>query len=160
MPGPCLFLTYVNDPSDRAGLLLEHGYLPMTQAQQRGGIPARPQKLGHLEKWENEWEMSFHLDKYITPPVSTPQSTSLYLSVIIQKDAGCDKHIDNVCSNASRTQGFWRRNLKIDATRIKAFAYLTLVKGHPRIRQFCVIHTRKRASTRLKRHNEEQRDSL
>ena len=88
------------------GLLLEHGYLPMTQAQQRGGIPARPQKLGHLEKWENEWEMSFHLDKYITPPVSTPQSTSLYLSVIIQKDAGCDKHIDNVCSNASRTQGF------------------------------------------------------
>ena len=56
--------------------------------------------------------------------------TTKYLGVVIQKDAGKEKHINIMCSKVSRALScfFLQRNLKIGVTRIKALAHLTLVR--------------------------------
>ena len=77
------------------------------------------QGLRNLGGRENEWEMSFYPDKFNTVPVTggkktMPHSYSLrghqletvnttkYLEVMIQKDAGKDKHINIMCRKVSR----------------------------------------------------------
>ena len=51
-----------------------------------------------------------------------------YLGVTLCSDLSWTEHINNVCSNANKTLGFLRRNLKISSRRIKETAYKTYVR--------------------------------
>ncbi|XP_070196664.1 uncharacterized protein [Littorina saxatilis] len=60
-----------------------------------------------------------------------------YLGVTIQKDAGWDKHINNVCAKANSALGMLRRNLKIGSPKTKELAYKSLVR--PIVEYACTV---------------------
>ena len=105
------------------------------------------QDLSALERWENEWQMSFNPTKCTVIRVS-PRKTkpvlpthyllhghtlevveaSKYLGVTITNDLSWDRHIDNVAAKGNRTIGFIRRNLRECTKQVRETSYLTIVR--------------------------------
>jgi hypothetical protein len=91
-----------------------------------------------LEKWEEEWQMSFHPQKCTVIRIATNQrhviptqytlhghtlevvDSAKYLGVTISEDLQWSKHIDNTVSKANRTMGFIQRNLRDCTKPVKA----------------------------------------
>ena len=145
--GPCLFLLYINDLPDRVSSVsrlfaddtLLHRLIASIKDRQ-----TLQQDLKELEKWEEEWDMSFHPNKCNVLPVSRKldkkkkqdQNTETfsydlhghtlesvdcakYLGVTIEKNITWSKHIDNIHAKANRLLGFLRRNLRVATTKNK-----------------------------------------
>ena len=146
--GPCLFLVYINDVPD---LLTAHARL-FTDDTAVYDVVESPedqdrlqQNLDQLAEWEKRWDMVFHPEKCSTLPATRrrkdlPQPQYQLRGHILQtvnsvnclelcftKDLSWNEHINNVCSKATKTLGFLRRNLKISSRGIKETAYKTLV---------------------------------
>ena len=99
--------------------------------------------LSALEKWEEEWPMSFHPQKctvirratnqrHVIPTQYTLHGHTLevvdsakYLGVTISEDLQWFKHVDNTVSKANRTMGF---NLRDCTKPVKAAAYTTMAR--------------------------------
>ena len=99
--------------------------------------------LDNLERWESDWQMSFHPEKYEVfhikkKPIlhkytlhghtlsSVPQIK--YLSVHISDDLKWNSHINSISLKANQTLGFLKRNLKINSPTIKEKAYKSIVR--------------------------------
>ena len=52
-----------------------------------------------------------------------------YLGVTIQSDLKWDSHINSITTKASKTLGFFRRNINISSTTVKEQAYKSLVRS-------------------------------
>jgi hypothetical protein len=102
--------------------------------------------LSALEKWEEEWQMSFHPQKCTVVRIATNQrhvlpaqytlhghtlevvDSAKYLGVTISEDLQWSKHIDNTVSKANRAMCFIRRNLTDCTKPVKAAAYTTMAR--------------------------------
>ena len=105
------------------------------------------QDLSALERWGNEWQMSFNPTECTVIRVS-PRKTkpvlpthyqlhghtlevveaSKHLGVTITNDLSWDRHIDNVAAKGNRTVGFIRRNLRECTKQVRETSYLTIVR--------------------------------
>ena len=105
------------------------------------------QVLSALERWENEWQMSFNPTKCTVIRVSPSKikpvlpthyqlhghtleimEASKHLGVTITNDLSWDRHIDNVADKGIRTLGFIRRNLRKCTREVRETSYLTIVR--------------------------------
>ena len=64
-------------------------------------------------------------------------SSAKYLGVTLQSDIKWNLHIDNIASNANKSLGFIKRNLKVSNTDIKSKAYQALVR--PKLEYSCSV---------------------
>ena len=102
--------------------------------------------LAALEEWAADWGMSFNATKCYVMSIHRTQkpltrfyqlgghilqqvSENPYLGLIIQDDLQWSSHINKICSKASKTLGFIRRNLKHCSENFKETAYISLVRS-------------------------------
>ena len=101
--------------------------------------------LNNLERWESDWQMSFHPKKCEAIHITTKKKPILhkytlhghtlssvpqikYLGVHISNDLKWNSHINSISSKANQTLGFLKRNLKINSPTIKEKTYKSIVR--------------------------------
>ena len=97
----------------------------------------------HLERWESDWQMSFHPEKCEVIHITTKKTPNLhsyslhghilssvpqikFLGVHISQDLKWNSH--STSSEANQTSGFLKRNLRIISSTVKEKAYKSLVR--------------------------------
>lgn len=145
---PLLFLIYINDlPINIKSTLRLFAddcviYSPIHGAS---AIAALQQDLTTISAWCDKWHMPLNLNKcqsisfsrkntvidstYNIKSVAVTRTSSYkYLGVHITSSLSWTTHIQTICSKASRTLGFLRRNLKSASPEVKKLAYITFVR--------------------------------
>ena len=106
-----------------------------------------------LEKWEEEWLMSFNPDKCEIIHISRKQKTIIfqytlhiqvlkspskakYLGVTITNDLTSNHHINNITNKAHASLRFIKRNVKTNSIKTKELAYKTYVR--PKV-EYCSV---------------------
>ena len=147
---PLLFLSFINDLPDVTtssdACLFADDCLFYRHVNSQNDSDLLQNDLSALEKWEEEWQMSFHPQKCTVIRIATNQrhviptqytlhghtlevvDSAKYLGVTISEDLQWSKHIDNTVSKANRTMGFIRRNLTDCTKPVKAAAYTTMAR--------------------------------
>ena len=147
---PLLFLSFINDLPDVTtssdARLFADDCLLYRHVNSQNDSDLLQKDLSALEKWEEEWQMSFHPQKCTVIRIATNQrhviptqytlhghtlevvDSAKYLGVTISEDLQWSKHIDNTVSKANRTMGFIRRNLRDCTKPVKAAAYTTMAR--------------------------------
>jgi hypothetical protein len=146
--GPLLFLLYINDLPDmvtsQVRLFADDTavYLAVTCLSDCQRLQ---NDLSKLETWEKLWDMEFNPSKcqvlHITrsrKPIQfpyklhgqtlSPVKDAKYLGVDISQDLSWNTHISRITTNANRTLGFLKRNIKTKHENIKSLSYKTLVR--------------------------------
>ena len=148
--GPLLFPTYINDlpdcvASSETKLFADDSLLfRVVNSQQDADYLQK--NLTALEKWEREWQMSFHPEKCtvirmhatknnvikttytLHNQVLQTTDSSKYLRVTLSDDLTWQKHVDITTSKANRTLGFIHRNLGHCSKQVKVTVYTTMVR--------------------------------
>ena len=129
--GPLLFLAFINDlPSvvDSQAKLFADDCLLFRPIDSLHDLNKLQEDLTALEKWESDWQMSFHPEKCTTIRITRkkrPFETKYhlhghtlevveggkYLGVHISNDLSWREHIRQTTAKATRSLGFLRRNL-------------------------------------------------
>ena len=144
--GPILFLCHINDlpesVSSQVRLFADDCllYRPVRSLQDQLKLQ---QELTHLETWATNWGMRFNAKKCYLLSIkqrlsyfyslnghilqSVPQNP--YLGLNISNDLKWSTHINSICSKASSTLGFLRRNLRHCSTDCRKNAYISLVRS-------------------------------
>ena len=146
--GPILFLAYINDlpehVTSQVRLFADDTVIYITLHKQTDSI-ALQKDLQHLEPWESLWDMEFNPGKCQVFHVSTSRSpintqyvlhgqvletvsSARYLGVDISSDLSWKTHINRITSNANRSLGSLKRNIKANHPQLKAMAYKALVR--------------------------------
>ena len=145
--GPIAFLFYINDLADNiqsSVRLFADDCLVYSPADQDSISTTLQYDLGTLEKWQDDWMMSFNPSKCVTmtigmrnPPnhvyefcgqqLETVESHP-YLGVHFNNTLTWSDHITEVCKKAQRVLGLIRRNLWACNVQVKSAAYTTLVR--------------------------------
>ena len=134
--GPILFLIYINDlpeyvSNSTVRLFADDTLLYLTIHNSSDCIKLQ-EDLNNLERWESDWQMSFHPDKSKVIHITTKKKHIIhkytlhghtlssvpqikYLGVNISQDLKWNSHINSVSSKANQTLGFLKRNLKINS---------------------------------------------
>ena len=148
--GPLLFLVHVNDLPQcvlsEVRLFADDCLLYRTIKNISDHLALKNDLL-QLQEWATANGMSFNTKKcYILsiPPKSGRKFTGFYelnetilqevsknpyLGVELSNDLKFSSHIDNICSRASSTLGFLRRNLHHTPSHLRKNAYLSLVRS-------------------------------
>ena len=102
--------------------------------------------LEALERWAADWGMKFNASKCYVMSIHRKHSSltkfnqlsgqilqqvseNPYLGLMIQDDLQWSSHINKICTKASKTLGFIRRNLKHCHQNFKETAYISLVRS-------------------------------
>ena len=147
--GPVLFLIYINDlpeyvSNSTVRLFADDTLLYLTIHNSSDCIKLQ-EELNNLERWESDWQMSFHPDKCEVIHITTKKKPIIhkytlhghtlssvpqikYLGVNIFQDLKWNSHINSVSSKANQTLGGLKRNLKINSQPIKEKAYKSIVR--------------------------------
>ena len=148
--GPLLFLTYINDLPDcvtsSETKLFADDSLLFREIKSQQDADCLQKDLTALEKWEADWQMSFHPEKCTVTRIHASKNSvinttytlhgqvlqttdsSKYLGVTLSDDLDWQKHVDMITTKANRTLGFIRRNLGDCNKRVKASAYMSMVR--------------------------------
>ncbi|KAL8575234.1 hypothetical protein ACOMHN_042355 [Nucella lapillus] len=146
--GPVLFLLFINDLP--TGLTSTARLFADDTACHQTVVSAHDQDslqndLNKLAAWEQCWKMSFHPQKCTTVHMTTSRTTAereyqlhghklqeetqvKYLGVTLKKDLKWEPHTTSISSQANRSLGFLRRNVKVASRTIKEKAYKALVR--------------------------------
>ena len=146
--GPLLFLAFINDlpsvVSSPVKLFADDCLIYKTIESPRDTITLQ-EDLNALEKWESDWQMSFHPEKCTTIHITKKRKPidskyqlhghtletvpgGKYLGVYISQDLSWREHINQTAAKASRSVGFLQRNIRSCPQDVKAQAYTTLVR--------------------------------
>src|SRR5664279_266711 len=148
--GPLLFLLYINDiASDiKSEIRLFADDCILYRKILSGHDTAQLQDdIDRLHSWSVSWQMTFNVKKchilslsrkkvkpYLEYKLGPDQLSSVnsypYLGVTISADLRWHSHIDNICTKATRTLNFIRRNIYHCSPEAKALAYTSLVRPH------------------------------
>lgn len=146
--GPLLFLIFINDLptniSSRIRLFADDCviYRTITSSSDHEALQG---DLDLVCSWCNKWLMSLNTSKCKIMSVSRKTSISTfsykiknsevsrttsykYLGVIIDSKLSWSSHITSICSKASKTLGYLRRNLHYSTSSVRKIAYLTFVR--------------------------------
>ena len=146
--GPCLFLAYINDLSDKltalARLFSDYTavYRVVSNSEQQDQLQQDPQCLS---EWEKSWDMLFHPAECVSMPFTRSRSpldhpcvlhghnqdtvlTVNYLGISLHQNMTWDTHIKKTVNKTNQMLGFRRRNLKISSSSIKEKSYKTFVR--------------------------------
>ena len=147
--GPCLFLAYINDLPEKVAStsrLFADDTLLHRLVREENDRQELQKDLERLEKWEDQWDMHFHPQKCNILSIERSKSKAAsqdyflhgqnlekvsdtkYLGVTLQNNLKFDKHIDNICSKASKMLGLLGRNLKAAPLKTKELGYNALVR--------------------------------
>ena len=146
--GPLLFLAFINDlPSvvDSQARLFADDCLLFRQIDSLHDSNKLQEDLSALEKWESDWQMSFHPQKCTTIRVTRkkwPLNTKYqlhghtlevveggkYLGIHISSDLSWREHVRQTTAKATKSLGFLRRNLHSCPQNKRAQAYTTLIR--------------------------------
>ena len=146
--GPLLFLLYINDlpmgVESRLRLFADDCVV-YRDVKTDADSAILQDDLDRLARWEQKWRMAFNISKchimHITrnkkvnkhpyqlnnQPLSTVNQTT-YLGVELTSDLNWSPHIDKICSKASQSLGFLRRNLHSARQETKSAAFKSLVR--------------------------------
>ena len=156
--GPILFLIYINDFPE----YLQHSKLRLfaddsiiyREISSQEDCNKLQSDLNAAAQWESDWLMAFHPDKCTKLTISHKKhtfnhnyilhnhtlesvSSAKYLGVTLQSNLKWNLHYDNIISNANKSLGFLKRNLRVSNTDIKSRAYQTLVR--PKLEYSCSV---------------------
>ena len=146
--GPILCLIYSNDLPDktRAKIRLFADdaaiYMAVFNLQDAQILQ---QDLDHLHEWELQWDMEFNPSKCVAIHATRARTPvpneyllhghilesvggSKYLGVEISDNLSFNNHIQKICTTASRSLGFIKRNIRTKSPAIREMAYKTLVR--------------------------------
>ena len=146
--GPLLFLLYINDLPENIHSqvrLFAHDTAIYITINNHSDSVTLQQDIDTLQTWECLWDMDFnpskcqvlHISKSRHPAqhiymlhgqVLEAMDHAKYLGVDISKDLSWNTHINRISTNANRTLGFLKRNIKTKNTAICTAAYQTLVR--------------------------------
>ena len=148
--GPILFLIYINDLPDytrhsQVRLFADDTIVYITFENSKPGCHLLQEDLRGLEKWEQDWSMSFHPEKCNVIRFSKKREkinhnytlhgqtllavdSTKYLGLHFSDDLTWNTHIGKICAKANKTLGFLKRNLKIDSISVKSTAYKSMVR--------------------------------
>ena len=146
--GPVLFLAYINDLPNNLNSevrLFADDCVVYRQIQNDLDHTLLQDDLITLEKWQNDWQMSFNVKKcfimritYVRNPkifdyklgecILEETNSHPYLGVNITNNLSWSTHISNITSSANRSLGFIKRYLYSCSKPIKQTAYMALVR--------------------------------
>ena len=147
--GPVLFLIYINDlpeyVSNSTIRLFADATLLYLTIHTSSDCDKLQEDLNNLERWESDWQMSFHPEKCEVIHITTKKTPILhsyflhghilssvpqikYLGVHISQDLKWNSHINSTSSKTNQTLGFLKRNLRISSSTVKEKAYESLVR--------------------------------
>ena len=153
--GPVLFLIYINDlpeyVSNSTVWLFADDILLYLTIHNSSNCDKLQEDLNNLERWESDWQMSFHPQKCEVIHITTKKTPVLhsyclhghtlssvpqikYLGVYISQDLKWNSHINSTFSKANQTLGFLKQILRISSSSVKEKAYKSLV--HPKL-EYC-----------------------
>ena len=140
VPGPALFLIYINDlpeyvTNSTVRLFADDTLLYLTIHSTSDCFKLN-EDLNNFERWESDRQMSFHPEKCEAIHITTKKKPILHkytlhgytlssvpqiknLEVHIYDDLKWNSHINSISSKANQTLGFLKRNLKINSPTIK-----------------------------------------
>ena len=147
--GPLLFLCHINDlPSHVKSQirLFADDCLLYRKIKSEKDQQAIQDDLAALETWATTWGMKFNASKCYVMNIHRKQNPftkfyqlsglilqqvteNPYLGLIIRDDLQWSSHINKICSKASQSLGFIRRNLKHCNESFKQTAYISLVRS-------------------------------
>ena len=146
--GPLLFLVYINDLPEcvqsQVRLFADDTIVYWTINGLQDSKTLQ-EDLDRLADWEQEWLMEFHPKKCQVIRVTKarkPQEyyyflhghqlevveSAKYLGVTINNNLNWNTHIRQVTSKANKILGYVKRNLKVNAPKIKEKAYNSMVR--------------------------------
>ena len=146
--GPIAFLIYINDLSTKISSqvrLFADDCLLYTATEVDKSSPSLQKDLKQLERWQDDWLMSFNPDKCVkmtiigtrNPPKHTysfcgHQLQSIdsrpYLGVCFNNTLTWNDHIQDISKKAQCVLGLVRRNLWGCSEKIKSSAYTTRIR--------------------------------
>lgn len=146
--GPLLFLLYINDMPAKASsttrLFADDSLLYRKIKTIQDSI-ALQEDLDRLQKWEEDWQMSFNPSKCevirfsrkrnptsasysIHGQILTVAKTGRYLGVTLSEDLSWKPHVEATVKKANNSLAFLRRNLQSCPSTIKDQCYKSLVR--------------------------------
>ena len=148
--GPLLFLLYINDITNGINseirLFADDCILYRTITADSDSIQLQ-KDINSLHSWSVAWQMNFNakkchilsisrkklkplLDYKLGPNQLSAVDSYPYLGVTVSADLRWHSHVNNVCTKATRTLNFIRRNIYRCSPDAKALAYTSLVRPH------------------------------
>ena len=144
--GPLLFLCHINDLPDSANStvrLVADDCLLYRVIKDRKDHITLQNDLNSVQDWASKWGMRFNAKKCNILSINAKSShyyqlnntilqevpSSPYLGVQLSNDLSFEQHINTVCSKASSTLGFIRRNLHHTPSHLQRTAYISLVRS-------------------------------
>ena len=146
--GPILFLLYINDLPDnvqsQVRLFADDTSVYLT-INHPSDASLLQKDLDQLQRWEVKWDMEFNPSKcqvfHITrarAPIKTSYtmhnqtldsvSAARYLGVDLSTNIDFNTHINRITSNANKSIGFIKRNIKTKHPGVLEAAYKTIVR--------------------------------
>ncbi|MEW8548097.1 MAG: reverse transcriptase family protein, partial [Candidatus Thiodiazotropha sp.] len=146
--GPLLFLLYINDLPERVSStarLFADDSLLYRRIKSEQDQRALQEDLVNLEKWEEDWQMSFNPSKCEVIRISKRRhqmtgsysihghqlvfvKSGKYLGVTLTDNLSWNDHVDQVVKKANNSLAFLRRNLSSCPSQTKAQCYQSLVR--------------------------------
>ena len=147
--GPLLFLCFINDLPEHVKSqlrLFADDCLLYRIIKSVLDLEILQKDLEALEKWAHTWGMKFNAQKCYVMSIHRQQkpftkfyqlggqilqqvSENPYLGVVIRDDLQWSSHINKMCTKASQSLGFIRRNLRHCNESFKETAYISLVRS-------------------------------
>lgn len=146
--GPLLFLVYINDLPDSvcsSTRLFADDCLLYRRITSEQDAKTVQDDLDKLQKWENDWQMSFNPDKCEVLRVTLKRKPTItnyfihgkcletvksakYLGLNIDSKLTFNNHVDTIAKKANKTRAFIARTTKRCPQQVKAEAYKTYVR--------------------------------
>ena len=148
--GPLCFLIFINDlgsnlsPETKLKLFADDSLLFRT-IENEGDAKQLQADLDSLTSWADTWHMQFHPSKSLVMSITNKKkpltheyrmmnqtlrhvSSVKYLGVNINSSLKWKEHVEHIAAKAKTTLGFIQRNLYKCPQKVKAQAYITLVR--------------------------------
>jgi hypothetical protein len=147
--GPLLFLLYINDLPEKlesSCRLFADDCLVYSDISSSADTEILQRDLQKLEKWQNDWLMSFNPKKCSTITFATrdppkreytfcgetlkSEDSTTYLGVQLANNLSWNNQTQNAVTKAQKVLGLVRRNLWNCPEKVKTTAYQALVRPH------------------------------